>query len=87
LVFFLATALFNLIWWHARRHLLSNNINPAGVRAIGRRFQLALLWPGSATILGCLLPVLGVAVFAAFIAYYWLPISGELGVTGPRRAA
>ncbi|MFF5290611.1 TMEM175 family protein [Paractinoplanes globisporus] len=87
LVFFLAAALFNLIWWHARHHLLSNNINPAGVRAIGRRFQLALLWLGTATILGGLLPVLGVAVFAAFIAFYWLPISGELGFTGPRRTA
>jgi hypothetical protein len=36
--------------------------------------------PGTiGTLLGALLPALGVAVIAAFILYYWLPISGELG--------
>lgn len=36
-------------------------------------------WPGSAPALGALLPLLGVAVLAALVAYYWLPIRGELG--------
>jgi hypothetical protein len=40
----LAAALFNIIWWHARRdrRLLASTIDAAGVKAIARRFQLAL---------------------------------------------
>jgi uncharacterized membrane protein len=81
LAFELAAALFNAIWWYARhdRRLLADTIDFAGVRAISRRFQLALAWLGTGTLLGALLPALGVAVIAAFILYYWLPISGELG--------
>jgi uncharacterized membrane protein len=81
IAFGLAAALFNAIWWHARHHhrLLAGNISPAGVRAISRRFQLALAWIGTGTLLGALVPALGVAVIAAFIVYYWLPISGETG--------
>jgi uncharacterized membrane protein len=81
LVFEVAAGLFNVIWWHARRrHLLvTGSIDAAGVRAITRRFRLALAWIGSATILGTLLPLLGVIVFTAFLVYYWLPVSGELG--------
>jgi TMEM175 potassium channel family protein len=48
------------------------------VTAITRRFQLALAWLATGTLLGALLPALGVAVIAAFILYYWLPISGEI---------
>ena len=46
-IMFDATALtFNAVWQYARRHrLLSETLDPAGVTAIGRRFQLA--WPGS----------------------------------------
>jgi hypothetical protein len=58
---------------------IADTIGSAGVRAISRRFQLALAWLGTGTLLGALLPALGVAVIAAFILYYWLPISGELG--------
>ena len=81
IAFELAAALFNAIWWHARhRHrLLASNIDPAGVRAISRRFQSALAWLGTGTLLGALLPALGVAVISAFIVYYWRPISGEIG--------
>lgn len=81
LAFELAAALFNAIWWYARhdRRLLADTIDSAGVRAISRRFELALAWLGTGTLLGALLPALGVAVIAAFILYYWLPISGELG--------
>jgi uncharacterized membrane protein len=87
LVFELAALLFNLIWWHARHNdrLLASTIGPAGATAIARRFQLALVWLGAATILGALLPVLGVVVIAAFIAYYWLPIRGEIGVAEAHR--
>jgi hypothetical protein len=44
----------------------------------GRRFQLALAWLAISALLGALIPVLGVAVIAAFNAVYWLPIRGEL---------
>jgi len=81
IAFELAAALFNVIWWHARHdhRLLASTIDPAGVRAISRRFQLALAWLGAGTLLGALLPTLGAGVIAAFIVYYWLPISGEIG--------
>jgi uncharacterized membrane protein len=74
-----ATALtFNAVWQYARRHrLLSQTLDPAGATAIGRRFQLALAWLTAGTLLGLLIPVLGIAVIAAFNIYYWLPIRGE----------
>jgi uncharacterized membrane protein len=86
IAFEVAAALFNVIWWHARHdhRLLAATIDSAGVKAISRRFQLALAWIGTGTLLGALLPALGVAVIAAFIVYYWLPISGELGRAKPR---
>ncbi len=48
LAFELAAVLFNVIWWYARHdhRLLANTIDSAGVRAISRRFQLALGWIG-----------------------------------------
>ena len=81
IAFEIAALLFNLIWWYARGRgrLLADNIGPDGVRAIARRFQLALAWIGTAIVLGVVLPALGVAVVSAFIVYYWLPISGEIG--------
>jgi hypothetical protein len=30
--------------------------------------------------------LLGVCLFASFLAYYWTPVSGELGVVRPRAA-
>jgi uncharacterized membrane protein len=85
MAFELAATLFNVIWWYARhdRQLLDTTIDSDGVRAIARRFQLALAWIATGTLLGALLPALGVAVIAAFIPFYWLPISGE--ITRPRR--
>src|SRR5919197_3171229 len=76
---FVLTALtFNAVWQYARRHrLLSQALDPAGETAIGRRFQLALGWLTTGALLGAVLPVLGVAVIAAFNAFYWLPIRGE----------
>jgi uncharacterized membrane protein len=87
LAFEFAAVLFNVIWWHARheRRLLASTIDAAGVTAVSRRFQLALVWLGMGTLLGALLPVLGVAVISAFILYYWLPIAGEIGEVRRRR--
>ena len=69
---------FNAVWRYARRHrLLGEALDSAGATAIGRRFQLALAWLATGALLGALLPVLGVAVIAAFNVYYWLPIRGE----------
>src|SRR5215472_12446552 len=74
-----ATALtFNAVWRYARRHrLLSETLDPAGATAIGRRFELALVWLTAGALLGLLVPYLGVAVIAAFNVFYWLPIRGE----------
>jgi hypothetical protein len=41
---------------------------------------------GTGTLLGALFPPLGVIVIAAFVVYYWLPISGELGRARPQPA-
>ena len=86
IVFELAAALFNVIWWYARRdrRLLDSTIDAAGVRSITRRFLLGLAWIGGGTLLGALLPLLGVAMFASFIIFFWLPISGEIGAARPR---
>jgi uncharacterized membrane protein len=77
---FAVTALtFNAVWLYARRRrLLSRALTPAGATAIARRFQLALVWLATGALLGALLPVLGVVVIAAFNAFYWLPIRGEV---------
>jgi uncharacterized membrane protein len=78
-IVFDATALtFNAVWRYARRHhLLSETLDAAGATAIGRRFQLALAWLTTGTLLGLLIPFLGIAVIAAFNVFYWLPIRGE----------
>jgi uncharacterized membrane protein len=78
LAFDAAALTFNAVWRYARRHrLLSDTLDPAGTTAIGRRFQLAPAWLTTGTLLGLLIPVLGVAVIAAFNVFYWLPIRGE----------
>jgi uncharacterized membrane protein len=76
---FVVTALtFNGIWRYARRHqLVGETLDPMGATAIGRRFQLALAWLAIGTVLGALLPTLGVAVIVAFNVVYWFPIRGE----------
>jgi hypothetical protein len=70
--------MFNAVWQYASRHrLLNEALSSAGATAIRRRFQLALIWLAAGALLGAALPVLGVAVIAAFNAFYWLPIPGE----------
>ncbi len=87
MAFELAAILFNAIWDYARhdQRLLGTTIDSAGARAISGRFRLALAWIGTGTLLGALVPVLGMAVIAAFVAYYWLPIRGEIVRVKPRR--
>lgn len=82
-----AAILFNVLWWHARRdrRLLTATIDSAGIRAIARRFQLALAWIATGSVLGAVVPALGVAVIAAFIPFYWLPIQGEIARMKRRR--
>jgi uncharacterized membrane protein len=86
LAFELAAMLFNVIWEYARHghRLLGTTIDAAGAKAVSRRFRLALAWIATGTLLGALLPVLGMAVIAAFIPYYWLPIPGEIARGKPR---
>lgn len=87
IAFEVAAVLFNAIWWYARhdRRLLAEDIDTAGVTAISRRFRLALVWLAAGTLLGVLLPALGVAVIGAFVPYYWLPIAGEIAEVKRRR--
>ncbi|WP_406045331.1 hypothetical protein OG799_13135 [Micromonospora sp. NBC_00898] len=72
--------MFNAIWAYARRghRLLGTTVDPVGTRAISRRFLLAPFWIAAGTLLGALLPVLGVAVITALIPLYRLPIPGEI---------
>jgi uncharacterized membrane protein len=86
IAFELAAILFNVLWDYTRHghRLLGATIDAAGARAVSRRFRLALAWIAAGTLLGGLLPVLGMAVIAAFVAYYWLPIRGEIASARPR---
>jgi uncharacterized membrane protein len=78
IAFDLTALTFNAVWQYARRHqLLSKTLDAAGATAIGRRFQLALAWLTTGALAGLLIPLLGVAVIAAFNVFYWLPIRGE----------
>lgn len=85
--FELLAVLFNVIWWYVRRdrRLLTATIDQAGVTAVSRRFRLALVWLAAGTLLGALIPLLGVASSAAFIVYYWLPVAGEISEAKRRR--
>ncbi|TYC24479.1 hypothetical protein FXF52_09390 [Micromonospora sp. MP36] len=69
-----------MIWEYARhgRRLLAQTTDSAGARAISRRFRPAPIWIAVGIVLGLLHPFLGVAVVAAFIPFYWLPIKGEI---------
>src|SRR4051812_37005586 len=50
------------VWQSARRHQLhSETLSVQGARAIGRRFQLALVWLTAGTLRGAALPALGEA--------------------------
>ena len=78
IAFDLTALTFNAVWQYSCRHrLISEALDSAGATAIGRRFQLALVWLAIGALLGAALPVLGVIVIAAFNAFYWLPIRGE----------
>jgi uncharacterized membrane protein len=80
MTFLVAAILFNVIWGYARHghRLLGTSIDATGAGAVSRRFRLALAWIATGTLLGALLPVLGMAVIASFIPFYWLPIPGEM---------
>ena len=86
ITFELAAILFNAVWdyAHRRQRLLGTTINSRGVRAIRRRFRLALTWIAIGILLCAVLPLLGVVVIAAFIAFYWRPIPGESTNSGSR---
>lgn len=75
-----AAILFNVIWEYARhgRRLLAPTTDSASAAAISRRFHPAPVWIAVGTALGAWNPVLGLAVLAAFIPFYWWPIKGEI---------
>jgi hypothetical protein len=65
------------LWPSYLAYAVSEALDAEGATAISRRLQLALAWLAAGALLGAVLPVLGVAVIAAFNAFYWLPIRGE----------
>ena len=87
ITFLVAAILFNAIWEYVRHNnrLLAATLDSAGARAISWRFRLALAWIASGTLVGAVLPALGIAVIAAFIPFYWLPIRGEIARAKHRR--
>jgi uncharacterized membrane protein len=68
---------FNAIWEYARHEhqLLGDSIDPAGARTVSRRFLLGPALYALASVLGAILPVLGIAMFAGLILFYWLPVT------------
>ena len=61
---------FNAVWQYVcRRRLLHETLDSAGAKAISRRFQLALARSPPAPWLVSGLPVIGLAVIAAFNAF------------------
>jgi uncharacterized membrane protein len=76
---FAATAVsFNAVWQYARRHrFIGETLDAQGAKAIGRRFELAVVWLAAGALVGVAVPALGVAVIVAFNIYFWLPIKGE----------
>jgi uncharacterized membrane protein len=78
IAFDLTALTFNAVWQYAsRRRLVSEALGSAGATAISRRLGLALAWLAAGAALGSLVPLAGLALIAAFNAYYWLPIRGE----------
>ncbi|WBB69938.1 TMEM175 family protein [Micromonospora sp. WMMD812] len=80
------TLLFNLLWEYARYHhrRLGSTIDAAGARKLSRRFWLAPVVTLAGTLVGALVPAVGLAVFAALVPIFWLPIwRGDLLVEEP----
>ena len=76
--FFLTALTFNVVWRYGCRHrLLNEALDEAGAAAIRRRFHLALAWLATGALLGIAEHIVGLAVIAAFNAFYWRPIKGE----------
>jgi uncharacterized membrane protein len=85
IAFDLTALTFNAVWQYAYRHrLISEALGAAGATAISRRFGLALAWLTAGALFGALLPVAGLALIAAFNAFYWLPIRGESPAREPK---
>jgi hypothetical protein len=66
---------------HERLDRLEDRARQAVRDGLGR---LGTAWIGTGTLLGALLPVLDMAVIAAFIPFYWRRIPGEIASPKPR---
>jgi uncharacterized membrane protein len=89
ITFMLGAIFFNLLWAYARHghRLLGKTIDPAGASVIAKRFLPAPFWLALGTGLGAVLPVLGVAVIASVVPFYWLSIPGENTRSGRQRGS
>ena len=78
---------FNAVWeWARYRHrLLGDSIAPDDARTVARRFMLGPTAYLIGTAIGVAVPVLGLALFAALILFYWLPITHGLHLSRSAR--
>ena len=78
--FAIGSAFFNLIWRHVRRvGLLGETIDERTEKALTRRFGLSVPPYLAGTLAGAVLPVAGLAVFAAPAIFFWLPLGQREG--------
>jgi uncharacterized membrane protein len=71
--------IFNAIWQYALRgyHLLNDTITTEEAQRLGHRFLLGPAMYVVGTLLGALLPALGLVVFGCLILFYWLPATAD----------
>ena len=67
---------FNAVWRYAvhGRRLVDEHMTDAEITTINRRFILGPIAYAFATVVGVFVPEAGLALFAALIVFYWLPI-------------
>jgi uncharacterized membrane protein len=70
-----AGLLFNAIWSHADRgRLFDDGVSVHGIRRMTRRILFGPAMYAIGAVIGYFLPVVGVAIYALLILFYWLPI-------------
>ena len=68
---------FNAVWRYAAhgRRLVDDCMTEAEITTISRRFIIGPFFYAAATVVGVVAPKVGLALFAALIVFYWLPIA------------
>jgi uncharacterized membrane protein len=68
---------FNAVWRYAvhGRRLVDESMTDHEIATISRRFIIGPMAYAAATVIGVVVPKVGLALFAALIVFYWLPIA------------